>query len=52
MQFDFQPKPFEEFDIDIEVEYCGVCGSDLHTLSGGWVSRAIIGLQNTGGYAD
>ena len=32
----FQPKPFEDYDVDIEIDWCGVCGSDLHTLSNGW----------------
>jgi len=27
----FDPKPFEEYDVDIKVDFCGVCGSDLHT---------------------
>lgn len=33
---DFEPKPFEETDIEMEISHCGVCGSDLHTLSSGW----------------
>lgn len=32
----FDPKLFEEYDMDIEVDFCGVCGSDLHTLRSGW----------------
>jgi alcohol dehydrogenase (NADP+) len=31
-----KPKPFGDHDIDIEIECCGVCGSDVHTLTGGW----------------
>lgn len=23
-------------DVDVKVEACGVCGSDVHTISGGW----------------
>jgi len=30
------PKPFGDFDVDIKIEACGVCASDLHTISGGW----------------
>lgn len=26
---DFQPKAFEDYDVDIKIEYCGVCGSDV-----------------------
>ncbi|KAL5624872.1 hypothetical protein BROUX41_004932 [Berkeleyomyces rouxiae] len=33
---EFKPKPFGEHDIDIKIEACGVCGSDLHTANGGW----------------
>jgi alcohol dehydrogenase (NADP+) len=33
----FEPKAWEETDIDIRITHCGMCGSDLHTLSGGWV---------------
>ena len=32
----FEPKKWEEDDVDIEISHCGVCGSDLHTLSSGW----------------
>ncbi|EGP90904.1 uncharacterized protein MYCGRDRAFT_31826 [Zymoseptoria tritici IPO323] len=32
----FQPKPFEDADVDIEIECCGICGSDIHTLRSGW----------------
>jgi alcohol dehydrogenase (NADP+) len=34
---EFQPKAWEETDVDIKVTHCGVCGSDLHTLRSGWV---------------
>ncbi|MCJ1486096.1 hypothetical protein MMC06_006272 [Schaereria dolodes] len=33
---EFKPKPFGERDIDIKIEACGVCGSDVHTITGGW----------------
>lgn len=29
-------KKFEEDDVDIAVDACGVCASDVHTISGGW----------------
>ena len=35
---EFEPKTWEETDIDIKITHCGVCGSDLHTLRSGWVS--------------
>lgn len=33
---ELKPKPFAETDIDVEIECCGVCGSDVHTITGGW----------------
>lgn len=32
---DYQPKPFEDYDVDVKIHACGICGSDLHTISGG-----------------
>ncbi|KAK7912189.1 zinc-binding alcohol dehydrogenase [Apiospora marii] len=33
---EFEPKRWEETDIDIRITHSGMCGSDLHTLSSGW----------------
>ncbi|BCS22272.1 NAD(P)-dependent alcohol dehydrogenase [Aspergillus puulaauensis] len=33
---EFEPKAWEENDVDIKVTHCGICGSDLHTLRSGW----------------
>ncbi|KAK6854897.1 zinc-binding dehydrogenase [Apiospora arundinis] len=33
---EFEPKKWEEDDVDIEISHCGICGSDLHTLKSGW----------------
>lgn len=32
----FDPKPFGDYDVDIKIECCGVCASDLHTINGEW----------------
>jgi len=32
----FKPKRFGDHDVDIKVECCGVCGSDVHSIDGGW----------------
>ncbi|CAE6444206.1 unnamed protein product [Rhizoctonia solani] len=32
---DIKPKTWEEEGIDIAVSYCGICGSDIHTITGG-----------------
>ncbi|KAL1995032.1 hypothetical protein VTN49DRAFT_1219 [Thermomyces lanuginosus] len=34
---EFEPKPWEETDVDVKVTHCGICYSDLHTLRSGWV---------------
>jgi alcohol dehydrogenase (NADP+) len=49
---DYEPKPFEETDVDIKITHCGICGSDLHTLRSGWgqslypvcVGHEIVGI--------
>ncbi|KAI2854450.1 hypothetical protein CBS147343_10663 [Aspergillus niger] len=49
---EFEPKPWEESDVDIKVTHCGICGSDLHTLRSGWgptmypccVGHEIVGV--------
>jgi D-arabinose 1-dehydrogenase-like Zn-dependent alcohol dehydrogenase len=33
----FEPKPWEEDDVDIKISHTGICASDLHTLRSGWV---------------
>ena len=33
----YEPKNWQETDVDIKVTHCGICGSDLHTLRSGWV---------------
>lgn len=32
----FEPKTFEDEDVEIAITHCGVCGSDLHSLKQGW----------------
>lgn len=32
----YEPKTWEETDVDIKVTHCGICGSDLHRLRSGW----------------
>ena len=33
---EFDPKPFGDYDVDIKIECCGVCASDIHTVRGDW----------------
>ena len=35
-KLEIKPKKFEEHDVDVEIDACGVCGSDVHTINGGW----------------
>ena len=32
----YEPKPFADDDVDIQITHSGICGSDLHTLRSGW----------------
>ena len=36
IDFSNSVKPFCDDDVDIKILYAGICGSDLHTMSGGW----------------
>lgn len=38
---EFEPKPWEETDIDIKVTHCGMCGTDLHFLRNGFVRTCL-----------
>lgn len=33
---ELKPKPFSDHDIDVQIEACSLCSSDLHTVTGGW----------------
>lgn len=33
---ELKPKPFGDHDIDVQIEACSLCSSDLHTVTGGW----------------
>ena len=37
-------KPFEGRDIDVAIDACGVCASDVHTITGGWGSDIPLPL--------
>lgn len=32
----YDPKPFCDNDVDVKIEACGVCGSDIHRANGNW----------------
>lgn len=35
-KFEFKPQEFRDYDVDVEIMACGVCGSDIHAASGNW----------------
>lgn len=37
----FEPKAWEETDVDIKISHCGVCASDLHAMRSGWVKSSL-----------
>lgn len=32
----YTPRPFFDDDVDVEIECCGVCASDMHKINGDW----------------
>lgn len=34
--FEYKPQEFRDYDVDVEIEACGICGSDIHGASGNW----------------
>ncbi|EIW58557.1 GroES-like protein [Trametes versicolor FP-101664 SS1] len=48
----FTPKTFGPDDVEIAITHCGVCGSDLHTLTGGWGATSrlplVVGHEDVG----
>ncbi|KAI1616908.1 zinc-binding alcohol dehydrogenase [Exophiala viscosa] len=48
---EYEPKEFDENDVDIKITHCGVCGSDIHTLRSGWAPTnypACVGHEIVG----
>lgn len=34
--FTYTPEPLRDYDVDIKIECCGICGSDIHAANGDW----------------
>ncbi|POM70438.1 Mannitol dehydrogenase, partial [Phytophthora palmivora] len=32
----YQSRPLGDEDVEVKISHCGICGSDLHTIDGGW----------------
>ncbi|CAR21565.1 ADH6 [Lachancea thermotolerans] len=37
----YEPKKFDDYDVDVEIEACGICGSDTHCASGNWGPKSL-----------
>ncbi|KAJ2018068.1 hypothetical protein GGI14_002570, partial [Coemansia sp. S680] len=47
----YTPRPLGENDVEIKIEYSGICGSDLHTIKQEWSGTsypAIVGHEIVG----
>ncbi|KAJ2740992.1 hypothetical protein GGI20_005498 [Coemansia sp. BCRC 34301] len=47
----YTPRPLGDNDVEIKIEYSGICGSDLHTLKEEWgptIFPAIVGHEIVG----
>jgi uncharacterized zinc-type alcohol dehydrogenase-like protein len=36
--FDYEPRPLQPQDVEIEISHCGICHSDLHLIDNDWSS--------------
>lgn len=41
---DFTPKRFEDNDVEVKIHYCGICSSDVHTITAGWGEPSVMPL--------
>ncbi|KAJ1922219.1 hypothetical protein H4219_000081 [Mycoemilia scoparia] len=47
----YVPRPLGPNDVEIQIQFCGICGSDLHTIDSGWgptTYPAIVGHEIIG----
>ncbi|KAF8945605.1 hypothetical protein BGZ47_002318 [Haplosporangium gracile] len=35
-KFSYHPRPLGPKDVEVEISHCGICGSDVHTMTSGW----------------
>ncbi|KAG0042560.1 hypothetical protein BGZ83_000312 [Gryganskiella cystojenkinii] len=43
-QWSYHPRPIGPKDVEIEISHCGICGSDIHTITEGWgkITREVL----------
>lgn len=34
--WEYQSRPLGDEDVEIKISHCGICGTDIHTIDGGW----------------
>ncbi|KAI9098256.1 putative mannitol dehydrogenase [Phlyctochytrium arcticum] len=47
----YTPRPLGDDDVEITIDFCGICGSDLHTIDSGWYPTpypVIVGHEIVG----
>ncbi|KAI3657451.1 hypothetical protein MP638_002263 [Amoeboaphelidium occidentale] len=50
-KWSYTPRPLGENDVEIKIEHCGICASDIHTLTSGWGPTqypVVVGHEITG----
>lgn len=35
-KFEYKPQDMRDYDVDVEIECCAICGSDVHGAAGNW----------------
>ncbi|CAH6719890.1 NADP-dependent alcohol dehydrogenase 7 [[Candida] jaroonii] len=51
VDLEFKPRKFNQDDVLVKIQSCGVCGSDLHAVSGAWASyegHQVVGHEVVG----
>jgi alcohol dehydrogenase (NADP+) len=39
---EYKPRAFTEYDVDVKISHCGVCGSDVHTIKNQGVGVSLL----------
>ncbi|KAJ1973615.1 hypothetical protein H4R35_004027 [Dimargaris xerosporica] len=42
-KWEYKPRPLGDNDVEIEIDHCGVCGTDMHMGNNGAVSKLNLG---------
>ena len=40
--WEYTPRSLGDDDVEINIEYCGICGSDIHQIFSGWGPSGIL----------